>query len=331
MVVRALAIVVIFLAVGLAGCVANETDDTAIVGSTEGLELAAGKGAISGLLIDDRYRPIELTDTASSEYQREGFILLQETGEQIQTDENGEFGFLDLDPGMYTLRAQIDGHEAKPQKVRVSEGVFEEIDISARRLVINTGAIVTEHYAAFMDCGIFFVAYSANPGCIPDTSGDTDRFDFFVDYSQYSTITWLVAETLFNNAPNNGEQLDVVIRRTLGEDFTSGVIKSGTYIKLHLKINETSPDPDVAGDEWLVWMNEGEMQMAIFGGGSFGEEIGDAYEPVYEAAGKDLPSLGSTSMRRGAGFMLGVKANFLNSAFLGEPETDPLQYCQLCS
>jgi hypothetical protein len=333
MVMRALTVVAIFLAVGLAGCAANETDDTAIVGSTEGLELEAGKGAISGLLIDDRYRPIELTESPTSEYQRAGFILLQETGEQVQTDENGEFGFLDLEPGSYTLRAQVDGHEAKPQKVTVTEGVFEETDISARRLVINTGAVVTQHFAGFVDCSLFLVALSINPSCVPDTSGETNRFDVRPDYSNYEDATWLVTEILFNNEPQNGEMLEVVIRQLSNTDidFSSAVIASGTYMKMHMEVNGTSPDEPLAGSESNPWLNDETLQIAIFGRGALSEEIRQGYEPVYETVTKDLPYPAYAPMRRGVGLELGIKANFLMSLFIGAPAVDPLEYCQLCA
>jgi hypothetical protein len=262
--------------------------------------------------------------------------LLQETGEQVQTDENGEFGFLDLEPGSYTLRAQVDGHEAKPQKVRVSEGVFEEADISARRLIINTGAIITEHYAAFNPCGIFFVALSTNVGCVPDTSGDTSRSAFSVDYSGYSNATWLVAEALFNNPPKNGEHHEVVIREGFDLDFSSKAINDGNYIKLRLQKGEISPDIPMPGSHNIHWNNTGSMEMIMFGRGAMSEEIREAWEPIYEAM-SDQPCsdpvycASQFPMRRGAGVMLGVKATYLNSLFIGAPEVDPLEYCQLCT
>jgi hypothetical protein len=62
-------------------------------------ELAEGKGAIAGVLFDDRYRPIHLVPEgeAVSEFQADLFILVQETGPQVLTNENGDFAV--LDPG----------------------------------------------------------------------------------------------------------------------------------------------------------------------------------------------------------------------------------------
>ena len=53
--------------------------------------LAAGKGAIAGLLVDDRYRPLHLTDAPQADYEAEGFILVVETGATVTSDVTGEF------------------------------------------------------------------------------------------------------------------------------------------------------------------------------------------------------------------------------------------------
>ncbi|MGB1697443.1 MAG: carboxypeptidase regulatory-like domain-containing protein [Thermoplasmatota archaeon] len=336
MVVSRVIVASMMVALALAGC-AGESDEpeNTVIGTTEGIVLKEGKGAIAGLLIDDRFRPIHLTDNPENEFQRDGFVLLQETGKQVQTDENGQFGFIDLDPGTYTLRVTADGHEAKPTKVKVTEGIFEEAAITARRIAINEGAILTEHYAAFNPCGIFFVALSMNLGCVPDSSGDTSRSAFSVDYSPYEDATWLVAEALFNNPPKNGEHHEVVIREGFDLDFGSKAINEGNYIKLRLQKGAISPDEPMPGSHNIHWNNTGSMEMVMFGRGAMSEEIRTTYEPVYETM-STLPCsdpiycASQFPMRRGAGVMLGVKATYLNSLFLGEPEVDPMEYCALC-
>jgi hypothetical protein len=165
-----------FASVALAGC-AGDSPDTAPVDPSEidPEQLQAGKGAIAGLLIDDRFRPIQLIDSPTTEFQARGFVLLQETGQESRTTANGEFAFIDLEPGTYTLRVSATGHEAVPSKVVVREGEFAEASIVARRTSSQGSTIVTEEYSAFSPCFINFVALSTTADCTLDQSGETFR------------------------------------------------------------------------------------------------------------------------------------------------------------
>ncbi len=324
-------VLVMLATVGLAGCAG---DDGGL--GSEGTPLAAGKGAIAGLLVDDRFRPIHLTDSPQTEFQTTGFVLLQETGQQVQTTENGEFTFSNLDPGTYTLRVTANGYEAVPQKVAVQEDVFNEVSVVARRVLSEGNVIITEHYSGFSSCFLNYVLLSSRPDCTGDRSGDTSRSGFLLNYSQVGDVSWVVMETLFNQEPRAGSSMDLVARGGFAQDFTSDVLWEGRYSKMHLQHGAISPDPQPVGTEHIEWTNQQEISLEMFGRGYLAEEIRTSYSPVYEAI-KDLGCIGvgsycpnQWSFRRGAGATFGVEAQFVISVFLGEPEVDPLDYCVLC-
>ena len=213
---NAVTMVLVMVAVALAGCAGESEPEPVEVVDTENFVHKEGKGAIAGLLVDDRFRPIQLTSDPETEFQTDGFILLQETGSQVQTTENGEFSFLDLDPGTYTIRVTADGHEAIPAKVTVVEGAFAELSVIARRVSSVGSTIITEEYSAFSPCFINFVAFSYTADCTGDQSGETFRAGITGrNLSAFEDLTWVVAETQFNQVPSGGAAYDVVLRKDL--------------------------------------------------------------------------------------------------------------------
>ena len=108
-------------------------------------ELSAGKGAIAGLLVDDRYRPLHLVEQPTAEFEAAGFLLVVETGATVTTDANGEFTVTDLEPGTYTLKPSVEGHEGAPVKVDVAAGQYSEVDLVVRRLFTPPPDAVAVH------------------------------------------------------------------------------------------------------------------------------------------------------------------------------------------
>jgi hypothetical protein len=222
----------------------------------------------------------------------------------------------------------------------VREGEFAEASIVARRTSSQGSTIVTEEYSAFSPCFINFVALSYTADCTLDQSGETFRAGITGrNVSNLADVTWIVAETQFNQVPAGGAAYDVVIRRELGYDYAAAVLFGERYTKLHLVANEVTPDPEVPGAPFEPWfVHNGTFDMLMFGRGYLAEEIRTTYEPVYNALQdlpcQDIPGLGicinEIPMRRGLGGTLGNKAQMLVSIFLGEPEVDPLVYCVIC-
>jgi hypothetical protein len=273
--------------------------------------LQAGKGAIAGLLVDDRFRPIHLTvDAASTEFQARGFVLLQETGAQMQTTPNGEFSFADLDPGAYTLRVTASGHEATPQRVEVRSGEFSEVSVVARRVSSAGGLIISYEYAAFVSCGTNLIVVGSSFDCTLDQSGDSSREAFTVDYTGYDA-TYFVMEM----RADNPQYFDVWLQPP-GNEFCDGAyqIMGGpdtTYLRWQLKLGEaavSSPTASGADCQTLVWDNTEPMQTIVY-----------------------LNSIGfDQGIGFGLGAYIGVQANFVQNVFIGDPGVSVDAFCVLC-
>ncbi len=355
----------IMASVVLAGCVESDGGEAAGVDAVnpDEYQLEIGKGAVAGLLLDDRFRPIHLTEDAQTEFQSNGFILVQETGAQLRTTENGEFQILDVDPGQYTLRLQAEGYEAIPIKVDVEEGVWNEATFSARRVANEQDIIVTQEHAAFASCFTNFVMLSYTTDCTGDLSGDTDRAAWYPNLSEFNaSLHYVIVEILFDkDAPPTTAYDGVAREGPIGTDYSACLLEddSGRHCKLHLPIDRESPDPWISGggcdaspsgpDGFCPYNTSKQLQVIIFGRGYGYQEVKSAYKPVNDAivtyvgcpAGGVVPvpsCLHEATMRRGAGGALATKATYMLSLFLYDPEADPTEpplherdYCVLCS
>lgn len=307
---RSVLVVCSVVAVALAGC--QDEGAAAAALDRESFDLASGKGAIAGLLVDDRFRPIELTDSPQSEFQDAGFVLLQETGQQVQTSPNGEFSFVDLAPGLYTLRVRADGHEAVPTRVEVRAGEFSETSVVARRVVSDAGALLTQEYAVFIPCSIFFIANGLVYDCTFDQSGETFRAYYFANHTGIPDVTAMVTEMKANREGNYAVQV-----RSFGPtEYHAVAVPEGVdYIHIVTEVG-------VANDEWTAfgpntpWNNTREFQTIMFAMGLMHNQMSQS---------------GIPGVCCGVGVVLGTKAQFLQTVFIGPPEVDLEAYCVLCS
>lgn len=338
-------VVGVLLVVTLAGCAGSTEEQVIDYENLENNELAEGKGAIAGVLFDDRYRPIQLVPEGEreSEFQAEGFILVQETGEQILTNENGEFAVLDLDPGRYTLRTSVAGHAASPLKVTVVEGLFAEESILARRAVIDDGFIQVEEYMIFVPCTIGYFIQSLIYNCATDGSGENSRYHVPRDFTAETNATYLQAEV----------KAKTDTRYTLQIRDSEGLIRwgvdtfDGTYAKILLEkgvVNEEDNDQD----RNVPWENDQSTSFLLFPGAPREKEISDALEPACNQAADDAletvddsfpdeefpfvyaPIPRTCNGWQGVGVGLAYEARLIMSLFIGEPSVDVESYCVIC-
>ncbi len=343
---KAALVALLMAALALSGCTdgdSDTTDEPTDNVDRESFELEAGKGAIAGLLVDDRFRPIHLTDDPQTEFQTTGFVLLQETGEQVQTSENGEFTFVNLEPGTYTVRVTAAGHEATPQPIRVDEGVFNDASIIARRVSSDGSTIITQEYTIFSGCSLDLVAVSfANPWCLGDLSNDAGRFDFETNLTALAgEVHAMVTEARFNNVG----YFDVTIRDVGSDDcpttetwcvYADKTTQNSDYLRFLNFPGQIWVDPDT-GDEAPYALNLNQtFQTAVFphDPNTYGPAttVCDATVRPVTAAVAGADPTGTVDERGcvGVGTDLGVKAKFLQSVFLGEPDVDLESYCVLC-
>lgn len=312
-------IALLFTVTGLAGCADGAdgpVEPTQI--DKDDFAFAAGTGAIAGLLVDDRFRPIDLTDDPETDFQAEGFVLLQETGDQVQTTENGEFNFLELEPGTYTLRVTASGHEAVPQKVQVNEGVFSEANLVARRIATAGERVEVTEFNFFIPCSAY-----ATTDCTFDRSGDSSRNVFTMDMTQEAEQG--LSYMHFDAKMNQPGMYCLEVRRGPGaggagdddaksfadwcippdHDYVQGILQVDAN---YMEDGKDPFDPTKPFDVLIFY---------------FGNNEATCFTEVYHLYN---PEAG----QRCLGVALGVKAKVFATAFFDEPAVDLESYCLQC-
>ncbi len=330
--VRSLLVALFMSSVILAGCTSDDGSDVDGDPADDGT-----KGTLSGLLVDDNFRPIQLKEEWSGEpgdYQDKGFILITETAERVETTENGEFEVTGLVPGTYTLRVSAEGHEAVQETVQIEAGETSSVTLEARRKVADLSTIITTEYAIFIACNAY-----ATFDCTFDASGDTSRPGVFDNFTEYADeVTFATWEVLLNNpyifclevreSSGTGASLDRHFGNWCeGEDstYTKGILQNG-------EIYDEVPSQD-------AWDPTAETEGILF---TFGNSEATCWakpgdEGVgpnqVEAAGETVnnPTHNRDDRYRCAGVSLAVKAELVFSMFLYDVAVEDVEdYCILC-
>ncbi len=276
----------------LAGC-GSPDNPQATNGSQPPIE--AGKGAISGLLIDDVYRPIA-----------KALILVQGAGLTATTDDAGQFTLLNLNPGAYILVMQADGFEAAPKNVDVKEGLYNPVEYQARRIVNQGSQILTEEYSVFIPCTFAVpVAGWVTFNCVLDLSGDSFRSSTDpLNYSAFPDLTYLVAEAKMNRVGSYNFVVRPPGSDVNGTSYGDAVVQDTDYAKVILKKNELNPGGNIP------WYNHKTLEAALFVSG----QIPVSPDPGFPNGG---PGLGAN---------VAVRATIIVSVFLGLPTVDVESY-----
>lgn len=313
---KAFLVAMLSVTIALAGCSdekGGDKEDTPITGDPG--DLAKGKGAIAGLLLDDRFRPIA-----------DGTVLVQQTGDTTTSNEDGEFFFVDLEPGSYRLRADVPGHESLPVNIDVKEGEFAEQRVVARRVVSDDGSIITREYSVFVPCAVSVPASSITLDCTADGSGDTFRSGFDSDLQEYDNITYVVTEMKAASpaSPEKGAYKVVVREQGDGQYYGSEFTVDGDYIRIVMKLGAKSEQD--TEDRNSNWTNDRALETLLFPQGGFKSESQGALDTMCsttDPAPPEVPGLARGCWEsRGLGAQFGVRAQFVQSVFLGEPEVD---------
>ena len=117
---------------------------------------SAGKGIMIGVVVDDAIRPIQ------------GAAITVSGGETVvktTTDANGGFGFSELNPGSYSVKAEKLGYFSATQLTEVNEG---ETNPKAVQLILALDEATrpftsTFIFKGFLECGAGSPGGSVNP------------------------------------------------------------------------------------------------------------------------------------------------------------------------
>jgi hypothetical protein len=317
-----------FLAAGLivcltlAGCSGKTHAPGTDTGTGTKPPLEAGKGAISGLVIDDVYRPVP-----------NAFVLVEKAGLTATSDGEGQFTLTGLDPGAYILKVQADGHAAAPKNVDVNAGQYAEVEIQADRLFNQGSRIVTTEYSAFISCAADFVVNGIIGDCLNDQSGDSYRPGFTSNVTQLglTNITYMVTEVLMNQVGNWVLQ----VREDDGspgggERYAVQSIEGGRYIKIINQFGVKNTESDEQHRN-VPWVGAKPFQTLVFYEGQFKGEFTQAGQPVADA-NATVPVVDrhiGNPLCCGVGAGFGIEAKFVQSIFLGAPPMDINSYSTL--
>lgn len=276
------------VAVALAGC-ADDTPETAPVDSVP----TTTQGIIQGLLVDDRFRPLTVPGTLESG------ILIQETGDLMETNENGEFQSLPLDPGTYTLRATVPDHEASPETFQVRAGEATDASIIARRIVSTEDLLIQREFTVFMPCMVGAVASPVGACAVMDLSGDSTRYVFRMNITEYTGAHFMINELLLNKDAGSmrdgtflmqmeGPNPDPLSAQSY--NFVGKFIDDGHYDKTIVEKNfqdeSLQQDPSLNYGFWnddMDWIG-----WRFWGSGLLRNELNDAGVPAPHGVGPQL-------------------------------------------
>jgi hypothetical protein len=193
-------------------------------------------------------------------------------------------------------------------------GEYAESELIARRVFNQEGRIITTEYSVFIPCAIDYVANGNVIDCTLDQSGDSFRAAFLSDYSTYANVTYLVTEMKANKLDRYEVQVRCESVEREGEEVGEYYAVSqfeGDYTKMVMPLGGISEQSAVLSyGENKPWLNDCELNTILFSDSQFREELQENGVPVC----------------CGAGAHFGIKAKFVQSLFLGEPEVDVNSY-----
>lgn len=298
------------IAAGLAGC--NDKGKDTPPGEEPPLQ--SGKGAISGLVVDDVFRPIP------------DALVLASNGLTATSDGSGQFTLTNLEPGSYILRLQADGHEAAPQTFEVKAGEYTEAELLARRVLNEGSRIATNEFSVFVPCAAGFIVNGITANCVLDLSGDSFRSSFTSNLTAQKNITYMVTEWKFNQVGDWNVQIREDDGSSAGgERYGTLDILQGDYARIILQLGVLNEEANAQRNN-VVWNNTKPFATGIFLNGQFKQEAQDVYDTVPVCPTGQQAGLNLLCTATGAGVTFGVRARIIQSVFIGEPEIDPMTY-----
>ncbi len=175
---RVLSTTFLLLALALSGCAEDPSNDSDGDEGLDGIDVKASDdtGVIRGIVVDASIVPI-------------ANVVVSIQGRELSTttNENGAFGFQDLEPGTYFLDAQKPGYEPVQSSTEVEAGVDLPPIVKFQMSTLPGSApyVQDQYIAGYLTCGM--AVFATSVGCttfgfVADSIGD--RSIFSIDYDQ---------------------------------------------------------------------------------------------------------------------------------------------------
>ena len=176
---------ILLIALAFAGCAEDggpATDGPEQTAVDEELQATDDTGVIRGVVVDETVTPVV-----------GAAVFVKGVELEATTNEDGSFGFSDLEPGTYFLEVSKIGFDAVQSSVEVVAGV-DRPDIVRVQMVKNPTAqpfVQTSQYAANLLCGVSADATAF--GCsvfrpadpyIPENNAEVKDYDVLPDWMQ---------------------------------------------------------------------------------------------------------------------------------------------------
>lgn len=317
---KAIAIAAVFFvaATVLAGCSSKDSSSSAAATT---VTFDASKGAIRGIVIDDRYRPVPDAE-----------VLLTQLGTTVTSDSEGQFGFGNLEPGAYLALTKSKDHEAAPKNIDIVPGQYTDVEIQARRIFSQDGSIITTQYSVFIDCAFEAVVVSAiqeKPSCTGDETGDSARANFDTTFpaADAKNLTYMITEFLFNKVGDYGVVVGVAPGGSYDTYYAEGNVVQGVYQRFENQPKVVDNRTGETANRNVKFNPAKPFSTTVFPHGQAYGELHGATRDFGTATGHPI-CVGDGGCE-GVGVALGVKAKIVQTTFLGKPNVDPDTYAVL--
>ncbi|HUR25911.1 MAG TPA: carboxypeptidase-like regulatory domain-containing protein [Candidatus Thermoplasmatota archaeon] len=257
---RGVLISFLVVSIALAGCSGGKDEPPApppeeVAVQDLGLEATATTGIIRGLVVDEAIRPVANT-TITLAGSKEG---------TTKSNADGAFGFDDLEPGTYFLRAEKLGFSQVQQSAEVVAGVSDPPIV---KMLLVADLATTPFYDAyvfdgFIQCSftlvaVSFAACSAPPiftGLLCDQAGvclgNVTEDNFGVRYTLARPPTWLQSEMVWESTQAFGGEMAVMYSWGCGDE-------NGGFLCDH-GAQGSSPVLVTANETEIAEINEGNL------------------------------------------------------------------------
>lgn len=205
------------VATAMAGCSDGAPPADVDDGTYDGFEkppVTDDTGLIRGVVVSEAIVPLAGAT-----------VTIQQTQQEVKTNENGAFLFGGLEAGSYLLRVHALGYETVQSSVQVEAGVAEPPVVRILLPADPSGMPYHKdhHFTGFIWCGLNYVAVC---GGLRDFAGFGD--DTYSElYDTDRDITHLQSEMFWQNTQRLGDSFSVAHRFATQEQFDGGFYEDG--------------------------------------------------------------------------------------------------------